>query len=265
MERDEYIAAKEKLDVTKVSDLDELKKLLMRRAIQTIPLLLSLQNEGSSIDRLYKKGMLTDDMHFKVKELKAFVDKEFQDIQFEADDLMEGWGQHIWPQAMQFHQMIQKQAEAKVEEQRAVEEEKKKVRCASLIFRQSYTFQRSHFITYYFAPQSKKAAKKQVTADEDAPSSDPVAPSSSASSATPAASSSTSAPSSSSAAAGTSSATKKAARVPRVIRPVDPDEIKIQDAERMAQQLLEVNTCFFRASLLIWLILIVFFVVGGGA
>lgn len=127
VERAEFIAAKEKLDASKVSDLDELKKLLMRRAIQTIPLLLSLQNEGSSIDRLYKKGMLTDDMHFKVKELKAFVDKEFQDVQFEADDLMEGWGQHIWPQAMQFHQMIQKQAEAKVEEQRAVEEEKKKV------------------------------------------------------------------------------------------------------------------------------------------
>lgn len=78
----------------------------MRRAIQTIPILLSLQNEGSSIERLYKRGMLTDDMHFKVKELKAFVDQEFQDIQFEADDLVEGWGQHIWPQAMQFHQVF---------------------------------------------------------------------------------------------------------------------------------------------------------------
>lgn len=89
-----------------MADLDELKKLLMRRAIQTIPILLSHQNEGSSIDRLYKRGMLTDDMHFKVKELKAFVDKEFQDIQFEADDLLEGWGQHIWPQAMQFHQVL---------------------------------------------------------------------------------------------------------------------------------------------------------------
>lgn len=104
-ERAQFIAAKETLDPTKVSDLDELKKLLMRRAIQTIPILLSLQNEGSSIDRLYKRGMLTDDMHFKVKELKAFVDKEFQDVQFEADDLLEGWGQHIWPQAMQFHQV----------------------------------------------------------------------------------------------------------------------------------------------------------------
>ncbi len=104
-ERATYLEAKPKLTTGKVSDLDELKKLLMRRAIQTIPILLSLQNEGSSIERLYKRGMLTDDMHFKVKELKAFVDQEFQDIQFEADDLMEGWAQHIWPQAMQFHQV----------------------------------------------------------------------------------------------------------------------------------------------------------------
>lgn len=104
-ERAAFISAKESLDPLNISDLDELKKLLMRRAIQTIPILLSLQNEGSSIERLYKRGMLTDDMHFKVKELKAFVDQEFQDVQFEADDLVEGWGQHIWPQAMQFHQV----------------------------------------------------------------------------------------------------------------------------------------------------------------
>ncbi len=100
-----YLDAKQKLDSTKVPEIDNLKKLLMRRAIKTIPILLSLQNEGSSIERLYKRGMLTDDMHFKVKELKAFVDQEFQDIQFEADDLVEGWGQHVWPQAMQFHQV----------------------------------------------------------------------------------------------------------------------------------------------------------------
>jgi hypothetical protein len=35
--------------------------------------------------------------------LKAFVDQEFQDVQFEAEDLLEGWAQQIWPQAMQFH------------------------------------------------------------------------------------------------------------------------------------------------------------------
>jgi hypothetical protein len=58
--------------------------------------------------------MLTDDMHFKVKDLKALVDQEFQDVQFEADDLVEGWSQHIWPQAMQFHTVIRKQPRAKI-------------------------------------------------------------------------------------------------------------------------------------------------------
>lgn len=144
-----YIEAKEKLDPAKVPDLDELKKLLMRRAIQTIPILLSLQNEGSSIERLYKRGMLTDDMHFKVKELKAFVDQEFQDVQYEADDLVEGWGQHIWPQAMQFHQMIQKQAESKNEEQKAAEEDKKKTESQK--------------------KREKEKAKKQSAQKKDAP------------------------------------------------------------------------------------------------
>ena len=104
-ERDFYIAAKEKFVDGNSTQLDDLKKLLMRRAIKTIPILLSLQNEGSSIERLYKRGMLTDDMHFKVKEIKAFVDQEFQDIQLEAEELSDGWGASIWQQAMQFHQV----------------------------------------------------------------------------------------------------------------------------------------------------------------
>lgn len=82
---------------------DNLRKLLTKRALKAIPLILSLQNEGQSIDRLYKKGMLTDDMHFRVKELKAFVDQEYQDVQAEANELMEGWGEHVWQQAMQTH------------------------------------------------------------------------------------------------------------------------------------------------------------------
>lgn len=98
--------------------------MLMKRAMKAIPIILSLQNEGSSIERLYKRGMLTDDMHFKVKELKSFVDQEYADVQVEADDLVEGWGQHIWPQAMQFSQMIQKQTDAKLEEQKQAEKQK---------------------------------------------------------------------------------------------------------------------------------------------
>jgi hypothetical protein len=104
-ERDNYIKAREKLDPSVPSELEELKKLLMRRAMQNIPLLLNLQKEGNSIERLYKRGMLTDDMHFKVKELQSFVDKEFHDVQVEADDLVAGWGSSIWPQAMQFYQV----------------------------------------------------------------------------------------------------------------------------------------------------------------
>ena len=75
----------------------------MRRAVKAIPILLSLQNEGNSIERLYKRGMLTDDMHFKVKDVKSFVDQEFQEVQQEAEELMEGWSHRIWPEAMQFH------------------------------------------------------------------------------------------------------------------------------------------------------------------
>jgi Preprotein translocase subunit Sec66 len=102
-ERAAFLDAKGKLDPSNPSELDTLRKMLMRRAVKAIPILLSLQNEGNSIERLYKRGMLTDDMHFKVKDVKNFVDQEFQDVQNDAEELMEGWGQRIWPEAMQFH------------------------------------------------------------------------------------------------------------------------------------------------------------------
>lgn len=105
-ERQEYIVAKGRLAGSLTVYDDSLKKLLMKRAYASIPILLQLQNEGSSIDRLYKKGILTDDMHYRVKELRVFFDKEFKDIQEEAEELVEGWGQHIWPQAMQYYQVI---------------------------------------------------------------------------------------------------------------------------------------------------------------
>ncbi len=100
-----YLEARQKLNPAKVNDLDKLKKLLMRRAIENIPNLIALQSEGNAIERLYKRGMLTDDIHFKIKEMKAFIDQEFQDVQYDADDLVQGWAQAIWPQAMQYHQV----------------------------------------------------------------------------------------------------------------------------------------------------------------
>ena len=111
IERSQYLEAKNDYNPLDPHSREELKKLLMRRAMMAIPLVLSLQNEGNAIERLYKKGMLTDDMHFRVKELKAFVEQEFQDVQQEAEEFLEGWSAHIWPQAMQFHTMIRKHAD----------------------------------------------------------------------------------------------------------------------------------------------------------
>ena len=71
---------------SKVASL-KLKKLLMRRALAAIP----LRSEGSSIERLYKKGLLTDEIKDSVKDLKTFIDKEFEEVQGETDDLSEGW------------------------------------------------------------------------------------------------------------------------------------------------------------------------------
>ena len=114
IERAQYIEAKKHHDPSDSQSRDELKKLLMRRAMMAIPLVLSLQNEGNAIERLYKKGMLTDDMHFRVKELKAFVEQEFQEVQQEAEEFLEGWSAHIWPQAMQFHTLIKKHTDEEV-------------------------------------------------------------------------------------------------------------------------------------------------------
>lgn len=200
-ERAAFIEAKGKLDpVGSVADLDELKKLLMRRAIQTIPILLSLQNEGSSIERLYKRGMLTDDMHFRVKELKAFVDQEFQDVQFEAEELVEGWGQHIWPQAMQFHTMIQKQTEGKQDDAKSDEDKKKN-------------------------KKSKKAQSGKKSPSDAAVGSAGVA--NTEAQQIPAVAS----------AAGNTSPTKQAQKAAAPV--IDPAAAKAEEAERMAQLLLE--------------------------
>ena len=106
-ERDAYYKIKDTLDVSNPEQLEELKKALMRRAMFTIPMILNLQQQGKSVDRLYGRGMLTDEIMDNVKNLKAFVDAEFPDVQAEADDIIHGWGPAIWQEAMQFHRMVQ--------------------------------------------------------------------------------------------------------------------------------------------------------------
>lgn len=106
-ERDAYYKTKATLDVSDPAQLEELKKALMRRAMFTIPMILNLQQQGKSVDRLYGRGMLTDEIMDNVKSLKEFVDAEFPDVQAEADDIIHGWGPAIWQEAMQFHRMVQ--------------------------------------------------------------------------------------------------------------------------------------------------------------
>eukprot|EP01039_Chlorochromonas_danica_P003938 gene3937-4306_t len=112
-QRADYLEAKNKLDITIPEQRDHLRKLLMKRALHTVPLIMTLQNDGSSIDRLYKKGMLTDDMHFHARELKAFIDQEIEEVSAEADLLAEGWSQAVWQQALQIQRVIQKQIDGK--------------------------------------------------------------------------------------------------------------------------------------------------------
>lgn len=105
----EWLNAKAKYLEEKERDrhnVEELKKQLMRRALQTIPLILSLQEEGESIERLYSRGLLTDDMHYRVKQLKEFLDIEINEVKKESEELIEGWSGQIWQNALQFHKMI---------------------------------------------------------------------------------------------------------------------------------------------------------------
>jgi hypothetical protein len=109
--RKDYIEAKKTANPYDPDEKLQLKKLLMLRALKTIPIIFGYEKEAASIDRLYKKGMLTDEMHNQTQELKAYIDKEMEDIKDEAESLVGGWGQSIWSQAVQFHHMIQKQAQ----------------------------------------------------------------------------------------------------------------------------------------------------------
>lgn len=71
----EYYQAKETLNKKELEQLNILKKKLMNRAVRVIPIIFSLEREGQSIERLYKKGILTDDIHFNTLAMKNFVDQ----------------------------------------------------------------------------------------------------------------------------------------------------------------------------------------------
>jgi hypothetical protein len=65
--RGQYIEARQQFDISNPAHAENLKKLLMGRAVQNIPIVLNLQNEGSSVERMYRKGMITEDLHERVR------------------------------------------------------------------------------------------------------------------------------------------------------------------------------------------------------
>lgn len=59
-------------------DVKQLSKLLMHRAVATIPLYHKVHSEFGSTERLYKKGMLTEEVYNRLKRLNDYVNSEIK-------------------------------------------------------------------------------------------------------------------------------------------------------------------------------------------
>lgn len=117
-----YLDVKDTIDRNDPVELDKLKKLLMKRAMKSVPIILSLEKESQSIDRLYKKGILTDDVMIQTQQIKQFVEKELKDVKDEADEFLDGWGEQIWSQAVGFYKLVEKTVQENEEKSSSMEE-----------------------------------------------------------------------------------------------------------------------------------------------
>ena len=91
-----------------LEEKDALKKKLMERAFQTIPVIIEHQEKGAVQERLYKRGMMQDNS----AAVKNFLDAEIADVQREADAIVAGWGESVWAECMSFYQkFLKKKAE----------------------------------------------------------------------------------------------------------------------------------------------------------
>lgn len=108
-ERAIYYQHYNELDESKELTSDQsklLKKLLMNRAMATIPLIHKVQNEYQSTERLYKRGMVTEEAYNFLKMLKEYVNDEYGRVMEEAESMQEDWGKAIWMQANKFRGML---------------------------------------------------------------------------------------------------------------------------------------------------------------
>jgi hypothetical protein len=89
---------------------DTLKKRLMKRAVAVIPHIHLLQHQANS-EALYKKGYISEDK--SMIERKDFVSEEYPLVMKYAEELREGWGEHIWRQANGLYLQMKKADEEK--------------------------------------------------------------------------------------------------------------------------------------------------------
>lgn len=110
--RGDFYKAREELEArgTEPSqeDLKKLQQLLMKRAIATIPLYYKVHTEYGSTERLYKKGMLTEEVYNQVKALQEFINSEIKTVMEEAEEMLPGWGKAIWPKANEMQMQLEK-------------------------------------------------------------------------------------------------------------------------------------------------------------
>ena len=86
----------------------------------------SIQPKSVAYKNLFQQGMLDEAEMKKFGQLEKRVLDEIHMVQQEADELVEGWGQQIWREAMGFYnQKIKPEREQRMKQQQEGEEEKK--------------------------------------------------------------------------------------------------------------------------------------------
>jgi Preprotein translocase subunit Sec66 len=94
---------------------------LMKRAMSDIPIVQHIQKESNGMNRLYAQSMCSVKQWRSYQAAEAMVSAEVDEVRAEADEIEPGWGQVVWRQAMQYHQMLKQrhEQEAKAQEEAA--------------------------------------------------------------------------------------------------------------------------------------------------
>lgn len=112
-EVEDYYQFKEQLpDDPNEEQTNELKNQLMRRAMAIIPIVLQMESKAPGTYRQYQTGLIDDHCFRSFKKSEEMLKAETQEIQAEAAGLEAGWGEAIFPQAMQLRRMVEAREKA---------------------------------------------------------------------------------------------------------------------------------------------------------